>query len=176
MFRQLYTYLSDKALLSDFQSGFRPKHSTLSALIHMCDEWYRSMDQGNLTGVVFLDIRKAFDSINHTILLDKMNRLGIHGNQLKRFCSYLSNRMQRCQVNNCLSPPKEIVCGVPQGSILGPLLFLLYINDLPICLESTMPRLYADDTQIFACSPDPSELSGKLNRDVANISKWPSIE
>ena len=67
VFRQLYTYLSDKALLSDFQSGFRPKHSTLSALIHMCDEWYRGMDQGNLTGVVFLDIRKAFDSINHTI-------------------------------------------------------------------------------------------------------------
>ena len=95
VFRQLYSYLTENSLLSNFQSGFRPKHSTATALIQMCDEWLENMDNGKLNGVVFLDIKKAFDSINHHILLNKMNeQFGIFGMELKWFQSYLTNREQ----------------------------------------------------------------------------------
>jgi retron-type reverse transcriptase len=121
----------------------------------MCDQWLENMDNGMLNGVVFLDIRKAFDSIDHSILLKKMNeQFGIYGAELKWFESYLTKRQQVCFVNGHTSSPRQITCGVPQGSILGPLLFLLYINDMPKSLKSTTPCLYADDTEIFASSPD----------------------
>ena len=149
---QLYEYLSQNLLLSKYQSGFRPKHSTMSALIQMYDYWLENMDNGMLNGVVFLDIRKAFDSINHSILLKKMNeQFGIHGTELKWFESYVTNKQHVYFVNGHTSSPRQITCGVPQGSILGPLLFLLYINDMPKCMKSTTPCLYADDTDIF-CS------------------------
>ena len=141
----------------------------------MCDNWLKDMDNGKLTGVVFLDIRKAFDSINHSILLDKMKMFGISGLELSWLTSYLTNKQQKCLVNNQLSTAKEIICGVPQGSILGPLLFLLYVNDLPNCLQFTAPCIYADDTQISASSHDSAELANKLNVDLDNICNWLSV-
>ena len=166
-------YLSNNSLLSKFQSGFRPKHSTLSALIQLCDELLKNMDNGKLNCVVFLDVKKAFDSINHKILLDKMRTLfGISGIQLKWFESYLSNREQQCQIDDQLSTPKQIKCGVPQSSILGPLFFLLYINDMPDCLQNSNPSLYADDTVISASSYDFDELVAIINADLENIRRW----
>ena len=95
-----YGYLSNNSLLSKFQSGFRPKHSTLSALIQMCDNLLKNMDSGQINCIVFLDVRKAFDSINHEILIDKMrNFFGVTGNQLRWFESYLNNRVQQCLIN-----------------------------------------------------------------------------
>ena len=130
-------------MLSKFQSDFRPKHYTVTVLIQMCDEWLENMDNGKLNGVVFLGIKKAFDSINHGILLNKMKkRFGISSIELKWFESYLSNREQQCSINEQLSSKKTITCGVPQGSILGPLLFLLYIIELPECLRSTTPCMH----------------------------------
>ena len=140
VFHQIYGYLTENSMLSKFQSEFRPNHSTVTALIQMCDDWLENMDDGKLYGVVFLDIKKAFDSINHDILLNKMNEhFGISGMKLKWFESYLLYREQQCRVNGQLSSTRTIICGVPQGSILGPLLFLLYINNLPDCLRSTTP-------------------------------------
>ena len=139
----------------------------------MCDEWLDNMDNGKLTGVIFLDIRKAFDSINHDILLKKINNhFGFTGIHLKWFESYLNHREQQCFVNGQTSSPMKIICGVPQGSILGPLLLLLYINDMPDCLKSTSPCLYADDTQIFSSSYDCDELVANLNSDLINIRNW----
>ena len=173
VFRQVYSYLTENCMLSKFQSGFRPKHCTVTALIQMCDEWLENMDNGKLNGVVFLDIKKAFDSINHGILLNKMKkRFGISSIELKWFESYLFNREQQCSINEQLSSKKTITCGVPQGSILGPLLFLSYINDLPECLRSTTPCMYADDTQIFSSSYDANGLVVKLNSDLARVRNW----
>ena len=173
IFDQLYEHLSQNSLLSRYQSGFRPKHSTMSALIQMCDQWLENMDNGMLNGVVFLDIRKAFDSIDHSILLKKMNeQFEIHGAELKWFESYLTKRKQVCFVSGRISSPRQITCGVPQGSILGPLLFLLYINDMPQCLKSTTPGLYADDRDIFAASHDYDILVKSSNDDLKNLHTW----
>ena len=126
-----------------------------------------------MNGVVFLDIKKAFDSINHGILLNKMKKcFGISSIEQKWFESYLFNREQQCSINEQPSSKKTITCGVLQGSILGPLLFILYINDLPECLRSTTPCMYADDTQIFSSSYDANELVVKLNSDLARVRNW----
>ena len=119
--------------------------------------------------MVFIDIPKAFDSIDHTILPQKLAYYGVLQLEHTWFQSYLANRQQRCQVNGFLSTEREIICGIPQGSILGPLLFLIYINDLPNCLKKTTPCLYADDTQIFASSHDPVELANDINSDLVNV-------
>ena len=152
LFGQLYQYLIRNSLLSRFQSSFRPKHSTLFLLLQMSDNWLESMDIGEITDLISVDIRKAFDSIDHEILLKKMQeQFGVRNLELKLFQSYLTNRTQVCVVDGHTSA-MGIVCGVPQGSIFGPLIFLLYINDLPECLKNTTSGMYADDTQIYASS------------------------
>ena len=131
------------------------------------------MDNGELNGAVFVDIRKTFDSINHGILLHRMKeQFGISNIELKPFKSYLSDGEQVTFLNGVMSSSKRIVCGVPQGSILGPLLFLLYINDIPDCFEKSTPCLYADDTQTFPSAKDCKELNADLNHDLHNVSKW----
>ena len=130
------------------------------------------MDDGKLNCLVFLDVRKTVDSTNHEILLSKMRHFfGVTGNQLKWFQSNLGNRAQQCLVNGQLSNPKTITCGVPQGSILGPLLFLLYINDMPDSLSHSTPSFYADDTEICASSYDYDDLVDKINIDLENKRK-----
>ena len=118
VFNQVYCYLCENSLLYRLESEFRPKHSTLSALIQMCDGWLQNMHNGNLNCIVFLDVQKAFDSVNHEILLNKMHEyFGMSGTQLKWFESYSSNREQQCMVNGQISLPKNISSGIPQGSI-----------------------------------------------------------
>ncbi len=172
IFNQIYRYLNENSLISKFQSGFRPKHGTVTALIQMCNQWLTDMDNGKINGVVFLDLCKAFDSINHGIFLRKLkHQFGNYDIELKWFESYLTKRKQVCFVNGQTSSPNEIyiMCGIPQGSILGPLLFVLYINDMTDHLEKTTLYLYADDTEISSSSDNFDTLIENLNFDLNKI-------
>ena len=143
-------------------------HSTA----HVTNEWLRNVDAGFINGVLFLDLKKAFDTINHTILLSKLECYGIRGLSLLWFQSYFNNRKQICKVNNSLSTFQNVSCGIPQGSNLGPLLFLIYINDLPNSLEMTESAVFADDTSLTATGETPAEIQNKLRREIQNVWTW----
>ena len=171
VYEQLYAYLEAHDILCQNQSGFRANHSTVTALLEATDSWAYNIDNGKINGVIFLDLKKAFDTVDHQILLSKLNYYGIHGKSFKWFQSYLENRTQKCSVNGSLSNSYTLKCGVPQGTILGPLLFLLYINDLPNCL-SNKPRMYADDTHLTYAGSNLENVQFCLNEDLANVFNW----
>ena len=172
IFSQLYDYLSRNYLLSNRQSGFRPNHSTTTALLKVTEDWLDSLDRGNLVGIVMLDLKKAFDTVDHCVLLSKLQRLGVDGNALKWIEHYLSNRVQYTIVNGMRSSNRKIECGVPQGSTLGPLLFVIYINDLAECLEECNVSLYADDTCIYTEHRNAKSAVDTLNKELSVINHW----
>ena len=149
MYNRLVKFLNKHNLFNKFQFGFRNKHSTFMALIILLENLVKALDDGNCAVGIFLDFQKAFDTVDHCILLDKLHIYGIRGIAYDWFSSYLSNWFQSVLYNNSESDYKEIKCGVPQGSILGPLLFLIYINDLPSVSKFFLPILFADDTNLF---------------------------
>lgn len=169
---RLMKYFNRFNLLSPHQFGFREGFSTELGLISFTDTIKHAIDTGNIVGAIFVDFTKAFDTINHHILLYKLEALGIRGPPLSLIRSYLTNRFQVVEINGRLSRPKLVIKGVPQGSILGPLLFLVYINDLPNCLKFTNSVLYADDTTIFAHKNSLSEVIALLNSDLDNLTSW----
>ena len=121
------------------------------------------MDKGYLNGVIFLDLKKAFDCVDHDVLVKKMYYYGIRGLALQLFQSYLTNRTQIRKVDQTMSNTRTVKCGIPQGSNLGPLLFLLYINDLPNCLTSSSTIMFADDTNISTQGTTEYEIQERLN-------------
>ena len=135
------------------------------------NNWCVSVDKGLLNCVIFIDLKKAFDSIDHEIILHKLAKWG--GSRCTEMVkSYLRNRLQRCNVNNHLSSPSLLDCGVSQGSITGPLLFLIYINDLPNCLSLGSPRMYADDTNVTFAASDMLGLETQINTELKSINLW----
>ena len=172
IYDQLYKYLdSNKHLYSD-QYGFRHLHSVVSCLLKCTNDWYFNIDRGKYTAMIFIDLKKAFDTVDHKILLDKMHHYGIDGLEHQWFSSYLHNRRQCCKVNGVTSDTAEINIGVPQGSCLGPLLFLLYINDLPFALRKAHATMYADDTAISYSSDKIEEIDAVVNAELACLEKW----
>ena len=125
-----------------------------------------------LNGVLFLDLKKAFDTVDHTILVKKLQYLGLSQSTVDWFKSYLNDRVQMCMVNGNLSDPEQLLCGVPQGTILGPLLFLIYINDLPNCVKCSSTRMYADDTNLTASGSSISEIKSMLDKDIECVVDW----
>ena len=125
-----------------------------------------------MNGALFLDLKKAFDTVNHAILRRKLQIYGVDLHSLRWFKSYLSNPKQSTFVNGSLSSYLDILCGVPQGSILGPLLFLVYSNDTEQCELSSKVEMYADDTSLTTSSPDPMTLEFKLNSDLVKVQNW----
>ena len=172
LYDQLYNYLTKFELLSNSQFGFRKFHSTATALLDCTNDWFMNLDRKMFNFVVLIDLKKAFDTVDHQILLRKLELHGIKGKALTFLKSYLTNRKQKCQIKGSISSEKSIKCGVPQGSILGPLFFLIYINDLPQCLNNTKPRLFADDTNLTATGDSIPHLETAVNSDLENLRKW----
>ena len=172
IYDQLYAYLEEHNIICKYQSGFRAIHSTVTALLEATDTWAYNIDCGKINAVVFLDLKKAFDTVDHEILLSKLSNYSIYGNAHQWFKSYLENRTQMCSINGSLSQSCLLSCRVPQGTILGPLLFLLYINDLPNCLSNCEQRMYADDTHLTYAGDNADNIQLQLNQDLENVHNW----
>ena len=172
VYDQLCEYLNDNNLLTHCQSGFRSLHSTLTALIEATNCWSVNIDNGLVNGVIFIDLKKAFDTIVHSVLIRKLHKYGVDRSSLKWFESYLCDRSQKCSVNGHLSNIAPVSCGVPQGSNLGHLLFLVYINDLPNYLSLASPRMFADDTNITFAASTMADLENVINSELRNLNCW----
>ena len=175
VYKQLINYIEKYEILYQFQFGFRKGRSTEQAIAEITDNLKNGIDNNLLTCGVFLDFAKAFDTVNHVILLKKMEMYGIRGLPLHWFTNYLTNRQQYVSLTGTESRKQTMVCGVPQGSSLGPLLFLIYINDIPNCSEKLSFRIFADDTNIFASSSNAAQLETLINQELKKVKEWCDI-
>lgn len=172
MHSRLSSFLGKHKALYEFQFGFRSNHSTTSAVTYLSNEIIREYENGNATLGVFIDLQKAFDTIDHCILLNKLEYYGIRGVALCWFRSYLQGRVQRVNFMGDESNAGLIACGVPQGSILGPLLFNLYINDIHNFSPDCSKILYADDTSIFTSGKDIDAMFSQMNSTLIKLHEW----
>ena len=171
--KHLYEYLNVNALLHTKQSGFRPKHSCQTALISLYDSWLASINKSEIVGTLFLDFRKAFDLVNHSILLKKLPLYLPQSHSIGILESFLKNRFQFVKINRSVSSKESVKTGVPQGSVLGPLLFILYINDLPLHLNNELTNnLFADDSSMHASSKSIDHLNSSLQNGLNDANTW----
>ena len=171
-YTRVYSYLVKYNLIYAKQFGFRGNHSCNHAIISLTEHVKKLLDDGHIVCGVFVDLEKAFDTVHHDILCDKLNAYGLKGKINDLFKSYLSNRRQYVSINGFDSSFEDVTCGVPQGSTLGPLLFLIYINDLRLCLENTSSGHFADDTFIIFNSKKLKTIETVINYELKQVIKW----
>ena len=172
--KQLMSFLNSYSLLHKQQSGFREGHSSESALILMIDSWLKAITDGKFVGCLMVDFCKAFDLVDHNLLLQKLRLYKCDENSLSWFNSYLSNRTQMVSINNKVSGSEPIKFGDSQGSVLGPLMFLIFIIDLPLVLENTITStdLYAGDTTVYDIQTNMQTLKINLQNSLFLLNKW----
>ena len=170
--KKVTAFLEVNNFLCAHQGGFRRGFSTVSTIADLTDDMFNAVNDGYITLAAFIDFRKAFDTVDLNILKSKLYEAGIRGSIFDWCASYLQNRSQRTVANNLQSHSLPITCGVPQGSVLGPLFFLVYINDLSHVLNDCKVKLYADDTVIYKSSVDHTSAAEVLQRDLDRFCKW----
>lgn len=175
IFNRLFSFIKKNKILSDNQFGFVKNIGTNDALGLIANLILEKIDKKKPIAVTFLDLAKAFDTVDHKILIEKLKRYGIRGHAIKLLTSYLQNRKQRVKINGKVSKFNTVTTGVPQGTILGPLLFILYINDLLFLLPSNNIFSYADDTAVVATGNGWEFVQTKMNHDLSIISDWLAI-
>ena len=172
MHTRIYDFFESNKMLSDLQFGFRKNHSTNHALLDIVEKIKENLDKKTFSCGVFIDLEKAFDTVNHNILVKKLEFYGVRGLTNNWFASYLSNRQQRVKLDSKKSSFLNITCGVPQGSILGPLLFLIYINDMKNSVKNSILHHFADDTNLLCSDTNDKRLKKKMNEDLRLIYIW----
>ena len=173
--KHLFAFLNKYQVLHKSQSGFRKDHSCNTALINLVDKWLKHIDNGEVVGAIFFDIRKAFDVVDHELLLAKLSIYKFSQSALDWVKSYLTNRKQCITERNFSSHMQTVKSGVPQGSVLGPVLFLLFINDLPLLTQETGVDIYADDTTIHAAHKDRKTVKTRLQIGALGFRNWCSL-
>ena len=170
--RRVMSFLNKNHLLSQSQFAFRPNFSTEYAATILLDDIRKNVDKGNLFGAIFVDLTKAFDTLSHGTLFEKLSQYGIKGNRLEWFKDNLFCRKSVVSYNGCLSKDHNVFSGVPQGSILGPLLFLVYFNDAIEAIEHSSIIKYADDTVLYIAGKDIQSIQTKLLKGMDSLADW----
>ena len=172
MYNRIEVFLNEFELIYENQFGFRKKHSTNHALISIVEQIRKNLDNKTFSCGIFVDLEKAFDTVNHNILISKLDHMGITDKAKNWISSYLSDRNQHVKLNGAESKNKRITCGVPQGSILGPLLFIIYINDLHRSLSKCSVFHFADDTNLLFTSKNSKYLAREINGELKSLFDW----
>ena len=172
VYSRIYSFLNLHNCIYELQFGFRAKHSTNHALLSLTETIREALDNSNFAYGIFIDLQKAFDTVDHQILLRKLEHYGIRGLANNWFKSYLSNRQQFVSINGYNSKNQTMKYGVPQGSVLGPLLFLIYINDLHNAIKYSTVHHFADDTNLLVVGKDLLNIQKQINLDLRYLCGW----
>ena len=175
MYSRILSFFNKHNLFYKYQFGFRERHGTDIALIVLIDKIITALNEGDYVLGVFLDLSKAFDTVDHNIILMKLYKYGIRGVAYDWIKSYLEERKQYVSFNKHDSSTMDIKCGVPQGSILGPLLFLIYVNDLSNVSSILFTLLFVDDTNVFVTRKNLSTLFTTMNSELVRLSEWMNV-